>query len=543
MTSVNSTQDTVAKPAPMTEGPVRLGRGVAALAGVLGIGSALAVGQFFAAFVGANSSPYLAVGDAAINLTPGWLKEFAVSNFGSDDKLVLLSGMGVVLLAFGVVAGLLSRRSPVPGSVFAVILGVLGMAAVVVRTDLGQLAVLAPAASLVGGVLAFNLLHRAGLRLAAARAASEAGTDTEDTDDTAVEPGDSRRRFLVTAGGVAVGAGALGLAGQVIGQSTSAADSRAAVGVLRPVSPATIPVGADFAGSGTPSFLTGLGDFYRVDTALTVPQVRTAGWSLRIHGLVDKELTLDYANIRDRPLVERAITLTCVSNPVGGPYISTAKWIGVPLRDLLLEAGVKPGADQLLSTSVDGYTAGTPVDALLDPNRGALLAIGMNGQPLPVEHGFPARMVVPGLYGYVSATKWVTEMELTTFAAKQGYWVPRGYSQQAPIKTESRIDVPASFAHVKSGNTVLAGIAWAQTRGIAKVEVRVDGGPWAQAQLSTEVNKNTWRMWRAFVDLKPGNHTAECRATDDTGAVQTSTQVDPIPDGATGWPSVAFVST
>lgn len=541
MSGVNSVRDTVGKPAP-TEGPLRLGRGPAVVAGVLGIGAALAVGQFLAAFVGANASPYLAVGDAAINLTPGWLKDFAVSAFGTNDKLVLLSVMGVVLLAFGVLAGLVSRRGPVPGSVFAVLLGVLGMAAVVARTDLGQLAVLAPAGSIVGGVLVFNWLHRVALRLAAARRHREEHPD-EPALDVVGGPEDSRRRFLVTAGGVAVGAGALGFAGQAIGQTTSAAGSRAAVGVLRPASTVTIPAGADFAAVGTPSFLTGVSDFYRVDTALTVPQVRTDGWSLRIHGMVDKEVVLDYANIRNRALVERVITLTCVSNPVGGPYVSTATWIGVPLRDLLLEAGVRPGADQLLSTSVDGYTAGTPVDTLLDPNRGALLAIGMNGQPLPVEHGFPARMVVPGLYGYVSATKWVTDLELTTFAAKQGYWVPRGYSQRAPIKTESRIDVPASFAHVKSGSTVVAGIAWAQTRGIAKVEVRVDGGPWVEAQLSTEVNKNTWRMWRAFVDLRPGNHTAECRATDDTGAPQTSAAADPIPDGATGWPSVSFVST
>jgi Oxidoreductase molybdopterin binding domain/Mo-co oxidoreductase dimerisation domain len=207
----------------------------------------------------------------------------------------------------------------------------------------------------------------------------------------------------------------------------------------------------------------------------------------------------------------------------------------------LHEVGVDPNADQLLSTSADNYTAGTPVSALLD-GRGAMLAIGMNGQPLPVEHGFPARMVVPGLYGYVSATKWVVDMELTTFSAAQGYWIPRGYSQQAPVKTESRIDKPAAFTRVPAGNVVVAGIAWAQTKGIARVEVRVDGGPWQDAQLSVEVTKNSWRMWRAFIDLKPGNHTVESRATDDTGYVQTAATADTIPDGATGWHSVAFTT-
>jgi DMSO/TMAO reductase YedYZ molybdopterin-dependent catalytic subunit len=315
--------------------------------------------------------------------------------------------------------------------------------------------------------------------------------------------------------------------------------SREAVGTLVPTNDVTVPVGADFAGSGTPTFITDNSAFYRVDTALTVPQLRTQDWSLRIHGMVDQEKTFSYADIRDRPLVERVVTLCCVSNPVGGQYISNAKFIGVLLKDLLNEVGVQPGADQLLSTSVDGYTAGTPVDTLMD-DRGAMLAIGMNGQPLPVEHGFPARMVVPGLYGYVSATKWVTDMELTTFQAKQGYWVPRGYSARAPVKTESRIDVPQISATVNAGSVVIAGIAWAQTKGIRRVEVRVDRGPWQDAQLSTEVNKNTWRMWRTFVTLKSGQHLVESRATDDTGYTQTSAVADAIPDGATGYPSVTF---
>jgi hypothetical protein len=289
--------------------------------------------------------------------------------------------------------------------------------------------------------------------------------------------------------------------------------------------------------------VTSVGDFYRIDTALTVPQVSTAAWSLRIHGMVDREITLKYDDIRTRPLVERLVTLTCVSEPVGGPYISNARWIGVPISDLLNQAGVRPGADELLSTSIDGFTAGTPVSALLDPNRGALLAIGMNGEPLPVEHGFPARMVVPGLYGYVSATKWVTDWELTTFAAKQGYWIPRGYSALAPIKTESRIDKPAQFDTVTAGQVTIAGIAWAQTKGISRVQVRVDGGPWQDAQLSTEVSKDTWRMWRAFVDMRSGQHTVQARATDQTGYTQTGQNQISIPDGATGYPSVTFTAT
>lgn len=503
---------------------------VAAGIGVLGVGAALAVGQLAAAFVGTNASPYIAVGDAFVKLTPAWLKNFATSNFGTNDKTVLLAGMGVVLFGLGVVAGLLSRRRSWPGTLLAVALGVVATAAVLARQDLGQLAVLAPVISLVVGALVFRLLHRLALEWVTDR-------DTADVDSRRSDS--SRRKFLIGSAGVVAGAGLSGVVGQVLIDTNNVDASRAAVGALVAAQPATVPSGADFVSSGTPAYVTDPTAFYRIDTALTVPQVSTQGWSLRIHGMVDHEKTYSYADIRNRPLVERIVTLCCVSNPVGGPYISNGRFIGVLMRDLLAEAGVHPGADQLLSTSVDGYTAGTPVSALTD-DRGSMLAIGMDGQPLPVEHGFPARMVVPGLYGYVSATKWVTDMELTTFGAKQGYWVPRGYSQLAPVKTESRIDVPQSFARVNAGSVVIAGIAWAQTKGIARVEIRVDGGRWQDAQLATEVTKNSWRMWRVFVDLKPGNHRVESRATDDTGYVQTQDQAGEIPDGATGWHSVSF---
>ena len=522
----------------------RLPWAVGALVGVISLGVALAAGQLMAGFVGTEASPYLAVGNAAVNLTPGWLKEFAVNNFGTNDKTVLLSSMGVVLLLLGVLAGVLSRRSPLPGVVLAVLLGIAGVAAVLKRSDLGQLGVLAPVVSLVAGALAFRLLHRLAMEWTTARAQAGGPSETRehplygDTPETAAT--DSRRRFLFGTAGVVVGAGVAGAVGQILTTSHDVEGSRAAVGTLVPTKPTAVPLGADFQRNGTPSFITNNSDFYRIDTALTVPQVRTQDWSLHIHGMVDHELTLNYADIHNRKLVEQIVTLCCVSNPVGGPYISTSKFVGVLMKDLLAEAGVHPDADQLLSTSVDGYTAGTPVDTLTD-GRGAMLAIGMNGQPLPVEHGFPARMVVPGLYGYVSATKWVTDMELTTFGAKQGYWIPRGYSQRAPVKTESRIDVPGSFATVAAGSVTVAGIAFAQTKGIARVEVRVDNGPWQDAQLSTEVNKNTWRMWRLFLTtLKPGQHTVESRATDDTGYTQTSAEAGAIPDGATGWPSVSF---
>ncbi len=519
---------------PGEPGPTRLSVLAAMLVGVVGIGSAVAIGEIIAVFVGPTSAPLLAVNEEIVTLTQARFKEFAVNTLGlgTNDKTVLMISVGVALLIFGMVAGLLSRHRAAPGVVLAIVLGVVGVYVVLQRDDLGQLGVLSPVGSLVGGVLVFRWLHRLALRAAAASGPAE--------EQAGWAADESRRKFLVTSAGVAVGAGIVGLGGHALSNRSNAQTSIDQIGALTPADPAPrLPAGADFAEAGTPSFITNNADFYRIDTALTVPQLSASSWSLRVHGMVEREIIFSYADIRGRRLIERPVTLTCVSEPVGGPYISTSNFIGVPLRDLLLEAGVKPGAQQLFSTSVDGFTVGTPVDVLLDPNRGAMLAIGMNRQPLPVEHGFPARMVVPGLYGYVSATKWVVDMELTSWD-KQAYWVPRGYSQQAPIKTESRIDKPQAYANVKPGQVTVAGIAWAQSRGIAKVEVRVDGGAWQSAQLSTEVSKNTWRMWRTTFALKAGAHTVEARATDDTGYTQTQVPADEIPDGATGWPSVRF---
>ena len=496
--------------------PPSLSRPVAGLIGVLALLVALAAGHLVAAFVGSGASPYLAVGNAAIDLTPTWLKDFAVKTFGTNDKPVLLGGMAVVMLVFAVIAGLISLRRALPGQVLIGAFGVLGIVAVLGRPALGQIALVAPAASLLAGVWVFGFLHRSAL-----------------TRDLST----SRRRFLIAA----IGAGIAGAVGQWLGSSKDAESSRAAVGPLVPARTAPpVPADADFAKLGTPTFITPNSDFYRIDTALVVPQVRTEDWSLRVHGMVDREITYSYDDIRKRPLVERIVTLCCVSNPVGGPYISTARFLGVDLAGLLNEAGVRQGAEQLFSTSVDGFTAGTPVSALLEPTRGAMLAIGMNGEPLPIEHGFPARLVVPGLYGYVSATKWVTDLEVTTWDAKQAYWLQRGWSEQAPIKTESRIDAPPGSA--AAGKVRVAGIAWAQHTGIDKVEVRLDNGAWQPAVLSTEVTTDAWRMWWAEVGAGRGSHTVTVRATDRSGYTQTDQIVDVVPDGATGWHTISFTA-
>jgi DMSO/TMAO reductase YedYZ molybdopterin-dependent catalytic subunit len=288
---------------------------------------------------------------------------------------------------------------------------------------------------------------------------------------------------------------------------------------------------------GITPFVTSNANFYRVDTAIVVPQVDPNSWTLRIHGMVDKEMTITFEELIRRPLIEDYITLCCVSNPVAGPYISNAKWLGASLAGVLREAGIKAGADQLFCTSADGFTSGTPVQTVMD-GRDALLAIAMNGQALPVEHGFPVRMVVPGLYGYVSATKWVTDINVTTFAGNYAYWAQNGWDQQAPIKTESRIDVPTGASPLSKGKVTIAGVAWAQHKGIDAVEVRVDNGQWEQARLAAVPGIDTWRQWAVDWNATSGTHTIEARATDATGYTQTAAQQPPEPNGASGYPSV-----
>ncbi|GGU42915.1 molybdopterin-dependent oxidoreductase [Lentzea flava] len=489
------------------------------LLGLVSVAAALAAGHLVAGLVSPLASPFLAVGNTAIDLTPHPVKDFAIRAFGENDKLVLLGGMAVVLAVLGAVAGLVSRRSPWPGTALAAVLGLLGIAAVLARPTTTGWAVVAPLASLVAGVAAFRWLW---------------------SREPAVAPG--RRRFLLSTAAIAAGAGVAAVGGQLLAGRVDVEASRRGI-ALRPGEKAPeIPFDADFSREGTPSFLTPNEKFYRVDTALSVPRLRAEDWRLRVHGMVDNEMVLTYDDLLRRPLVEKTITLVCVSNEVGGPYISTSNFIGVSLSGLLREAGVRPGADQLATRSVDGWTCGTPVAEIMAPGSNALLAVGMNGEPLPLERGFPVRMVVPGLYGYVSATKWLVDAELTTFDAFDPYWAQRGWAKKAPVKVMSRIDRPKSFERVPAGRFVAAGVAWAQHTGIDRVEVRVDGGPWQQAALSREVNVDTWRMWRIELDLQPGNHTVECRATDRKGRTQTNERAAPIPDGATGWHSMVFTS-
>jgi DMSO/TMAO reductase YedYZ molybdopterin-dependent catalytic subunit len=522
----------VASPPPASPPRSALPRWVAAVVGVLGVGAALGVGHLVAGLVAPGSSPFLAVGDTVIRFSPEFLTEFAKVNFGTADKPILLGGMAVVIAIVAVVAGLLSRRSPRPGTVVIAALGVIGILTVVFAPAFTVRNIIAPVVALLVGVVVFRLLHGLARR--------------SQIDVQPREPGGrvSRRKILIGASaGVGVlslgAAGAGALIGGNVADSQRSVTARLAQARLAERAPA-IPAGAAFPELGTPTFLTANPDFYRIDVALRIPSEAAADWSMRIHGMVDNEITLSFDDLLARPLVERTITMTCVSNPVGGNLISTANFIGVELRDILREAGVRPGADQIFTTSIDGWYTGTPTDVVMEPGRGALLVVGMNGEALPPEHGFPVRMVVPGLYGFVSGTKWLADMELTTFEARKGYWRERQWAQKAPIKTQSRIDSPQGFSAVPAGKVTVAGIAWSQPTGLRKVEVRMDGGPWREAELATEVNRNTWRMWRTDFDLGPGSHTVQTRATDRNGVTQTEVRTDPIPDGASAWPATIF---
>ncbi|HEY3502502.1 MAG TPA: molybdopterin-dependent oxidoreductase [Actinocatenispora sp.] len=496
-------------------------RVTAAVAGLLAGAVALGVAELAAAFVRPEAAPVVAVGSGVIRMTPNAVKDFAISTFGAYDKTALVVGIYVLLVPIAAVLGLLAARRRWVGVAGFAVFGALGVAGALTQADAG---VLDPVPSLLGaaaGLGTLTLLLR--------------------VPDPAVTPtGYERRRFLWLAGGSVAAAAVAGYGGRMLQHDRfAAARSRAAVRIPRPASPApAVPAGTDLAVPGLGPWRTESAAFYRVDTALTLPQVSAGDWQLCIHGRVDRSITLSYEQLLARPLIERDITLCCVSNPVGGPYIGNARWIGVRLADLLREAGVQDGADQIVSRSADGMTIGTPTSVALD-GRDAMLAVAMNDAPLPIRHGFPVRMLVPGLYGYVSACKWLVDIELTTFGDYDAYWVPRGWSAKGPIKTESRIDTPRGGAKLGAGRIPVAGVAWAQHKGITRVEVRVDDGDWQPARLAAVPSADTWRQWVYEWDATPGDHTLRVRATDRTGYTQTGDEADVLPNGATGWHQVS----
>ncbi|GAA5088109.1 molybdopterin-dependent oxidoreductase [Nocardia iowensis] len=532
------------------------------VAGIVSAGVALGVAELLAAFFGADLAPMNAIGATVIDHTPDGVREWAISTFGTNDKAVLYICMGLVAVLVAGLAGAIERTTRAAGSAVLAIFGV--VAAIVVAARTSAAGALPTIIGVAVGIYALRVLTR---RIDAADAATEqAATETRGvttgfgdktgkpaptpaspragctadparTERAAAKP--ERRQVLqglLVVGGLAV---VTGVGGRLLGaRRHDVSGERAAVELPQPSAPETpIAPGADLRVPGLTPYLTANEDFYRIDTALVVPQVSKDDWSLRIHGLVDREIRLTWADLANRPAVERLVTLACVSNPVGGDLIGNARWLGYRLDELLAEAGPHPDADMVLSHSTDGWTAGTPLSVLTD-GRDALLAVGMNGEPLPVVHGYPARLVVPGLYGYVSATKWVTELEITRFDRATAYWTRRGWSALGPIKTGTRIDTPRPRGRIKQGRTTVAGVAWAQHRGIRAVEVQIDNGPWQTARLADEQSIDTWRQWVYDWDATPGPHTLRARSTDATGEVQTAERRDVVPDGATGHPSV-----
>ena len=490
------------------------------VAGLAGLGIAGVAGGI----TGPGGNPVTAVGELIIELLPAPLVNFGKETLGFADKPVLLALIVVaVLLLCGLAGRLEYRRRRAGALVFAgiAVLGLLGVSAQPGITVIGYLP------TVLGLVFGYLILGALLDRLRRWRAAP-----TGDPLD--------RRRFLTWVAVTGAAATAATVGGQLLARATSAVQAARDRLQLPPaVKPAPpVPAGADLGLPDLTSYVTDNDDFYRIDTALQVPVIDPADWSLTITGMVDNPFTLDYATLAAKPLVEHMVTLTCVSNEVGGDLAGNALWLGFPLRELLAEARPQRGADMVLSTSDDGWTAGTPLEVLTDPDRQALLAIGMNGEPLPIEHGFPVRMVVPGLYGYVSATKWVTELKVTTFADDQGYWTPLGWSAQGPIKIASRIDRPAGRT-LDPGTVTVAGVAWAQHTGIGKVEVQVDAGPWQPAKLADTVGPDTWRQWVFDWTAASGEHTLSVRATDANGDLQVAASAPPAPDGATGYHSIS----
>jgi DMSO/TMAO reductase YedYZ molybdopterin-dependent catalytic subunit len=495
-------------------------RGLWALAGLAAGLGGLATSYLTATWLGLRGNPVTDVAELVIRLTPGAVAEDLIQLVGRHDKPLLVTGVVVVVLLLFAGFGLLARRWPGAGIAGFVVLGVIGLVA-------NQSQYGAPATGVVPilvGVLTWLALL---------------STLTSQLRPQPFREVDPSRRFVLAAAGVGGASGLVGLLGWQVGGHRRAVDAaRDALdlpGVTDPGPPSGVEVGLDGIGSWqTPSRR-----FYRIDTSLSPPAIAPADWTVRIHGMVERELTLSWSELLERPRREVWMTLNCVSNPVGGPLVGNAWWSGTLLRDLLEEAGIRPGADAVKQTSDDGWTCGTPLSAVVD-DRGAMLAYAMNGRPLPIEHGFPVRTLVPGLYGYVSACKWVRDIEVTTFDAFAAYWTERGWSQKGPVKLASRIDVPHDGDHVPSGRLRVGGLAWQQNTGISAVQVRLDGGAWQPATLARRNLADSWVQWAADLDVPAGDHQLACRAVNQDGEVQTAVRADPVPNGASGWHTIGF---
>jgi len=534
-------------------------------------GVALGVAELVAGINRNWRSPVLDVGDRIIDNVPPFVKDFAIEQFGTNDKPALLIGIGVALAIYSMIIGALAFTKRLSIGLIGIgLFGLIGIYVAMTRRVDGSFFNAMP--TIIGAAMGAVALWAAHHFLISApeaalgtaddsarehrattdvdRNAEPSSTDGErdDADELvfaeAGSGGPSRREMLARSGGVigalAVIAGGTGAIGRALGGRFSAASSRDEANLSIPQNTLDpIPDGVSVDVEGVSSFITPNDDFYRIDTALTVPQVPTETYKLAITGMVDNPFEMTYDELLDRDTVEHDITLTCVSNTVGGELIGNARWRGVRLDEILAEAGVQSGATQVVGRSVDGYTCGFPIEAATD-GRNALVAFGMNGEALPLEHGFPVRLIVPGLYGYISATKWLTEIELTTFEDFESYWVPRGYADRAPIKLMSRIDSVDGLGTLTVGDDGMAaigGVAWAQTRGIDSVEVQIDDGEWQPADMGDKLNDDTWRQWAFRFEPAARDRartSIRCRAIDSNGEVQTDERTEPLPNGASG---------
>lgn len=519
VTTETATPQTAGRHAPRWAG---------ALSGFLAAALGLALGTLLAKLLTGVPTPINSVGNRAIDFAPPFLKDFAIEQFGTNDKPVLIGGVVVTLVIVSLVVGAIGVTRPRVAQGAMIALGVIAFAAALFDRTATANIVITVLPTLLTGLVATVAVTYLLRRMGVLR--GEAGS----TD------GFDRRAFLIGAFGIAAVAAIGGGLTRVFG-GAAARESRANVTLPTAAEPAPpIPAGAQIELDGISPYITPNKDFYRIDTALSVPDVPTEGYNLRIHGMVDRELNFSYQDLLDMPLEEHRVTLTCVSNEVGGPYVGNATWLGIRTSTLLEMAGVQSGADAVLSTSADGWNTGTPLEAVTD-DRSSLIAVGMNGQPLPLIHGFPVRMVVPGLYGYVSATKWLTDIEVSRFSDFTAYWTSRDYDAEAPIKFSSRIDVPGSFEALPVDNVRVGGVAWAQTVGIEKVEVMIDDGEWMEAELGASDTDETWRQWSwEWQDATTGNHGITVRATNKDGETQTSDRAPIRPNGTTGWHSVQF---
>ncbi|GAB3887479.1 molybdopterin-dependent oxidoreductase [Terrabacter terrigena] len=515
-----------------------------ALCGVLAAVAGIAAGHLLAAFLSPAASPVLAIGSTVIDLTPTPVKEWAIATFGTADKVVLQGSVLVGTLVLAAVAGLLARRrTPFAVGLIVLLTGLAGAAALL-RPAASPRDALPSVTAMVCGVVVLVLLGRLAARAEGTPAEGTpgpraAGMRPRADDTSRTSPRPARRRFLGGAAGVAV----LSVLAAAGGQLRAGAQKAKQIVLPKPKDPARpLPQGLESTVKGISPLRTPTEKFYRVDTNLVVPQVDVDGWTLQVDGMVERPFTLTFAELSALPLIERDITMTCVSNEVGGGYIGAARWLGIRLTDLLDRAGVKGSPDQLLSTAVDGFTISTPLSVVRD-GRDAMVAIGMNGAQLSDTHGFPARLITPGLYGFVGATKWLTKLTLTTYAADQAYWTKRQWATDAPIRTSARIDTPAPLSTIPAGQVAIGGVAWAQHRGVGKVEVKVDDGPWQATKLGPDVGIDYWRQWFLPWDAQPGLHRLSVRATDLQGRVQDARRATPFPSGSSGIQEVVVTVT